>query len=177
MLIPGSALLSYIDKRRYMNKRQICVSLSFSSISLVCLRLPLSSLTPVTSCLFLSFCISLFFFIALSLHLSLSLAVGMFSLSVVRAVSEVHSSSALLMFLFAYLLRSVFWNSPSLCTPAESLHDTGKHPTIGSKHFYLSFSYRFRKPLRNKRTMCSWPALRSWTVALLCCIWDFLYSQ
>lgn len=89
----------------------------FSSVSFVFLCLcPYSTLLSqsilhYTSLYPLSFTsLHLFFF---------SLSVGMFSLSVVSAVSEVQSSSALLMFLFAYLLCCVFWNSPSLCTPAE----------------------------------------------------------
>lgn len=152
-----------------MNKR----SRRSSSRFLVLLCLPLFSLTlfplfalhlpPLALHPFSSF----FFFVS----------VGMFSLSVVRAVGEVHSSSALLMFLFACLLCSVFWNSPSLCTPAETLRDTGKHPTVGSKHFYLSFTYRFRNSLRNKRTIRSWPELKARTIALFGCIWGFLFSQ
>lgn len=157
-----------------MNKRSRHVSSHFSLI-LPCLPLISLALSP----LFLSsaFTLQLFFLAMHPFSIFFFLSVGMFSLSVVRAVSEVHSSTALLMFLFAYLLCSVFWNSPSLCTPAEKLHDTGKHLTKGSKHFYLSFGYRFRNSLRNKWTICSWPELKSQTIALFCCIWDFLFSQ
>lgn len=69
-----------------------------------------------------------------------------------------------------------FETHPPLCTPAVELRDTGKHPTTGSKHFYLSFSYGFGNSFRIKRALRSWPVLRTCRIVLFCFIWGFFCS-